>query len=96
MKHKADIRIPTSEQYAYIELHVEEEVEDIALIYSEMTELMAQKEGHSQSDWKRIRERYVNTGEIDPEDVEGANKHQRFFINEIKKVIATNKHEDGI
>lgn len=59
----------------------------------EPQEGMFDEEGHDIKNWKRVRNLYVNTGEISIEDNEIAfkNSYQRFFINEIKKIIKDNK-----
>lgn len=91
---KATLRIPTKEQYAYIELVLEDNAGDLLQSeiiekYQEMTqEIMANDTftGATQKDWVRIRRAYCN-GEIDIEDFEMTqlNPFQKFFINELKK-----------
>ena len=57
--------------------------------------LFKYRDGHNMKEWARVRNDYVNKGEITIEDMEGCNKSQRYFINEIKLVIKNNKHEDN-
>lgn len=47
----------------------------------------APPEGHSQAHWKVIRERVVNKGEFYPEDYEGADSYQIYFLNQFKLII---------
>ena len=59
--------------------------------YIAIKALFKDREGHNQREWSRVRNTYVNTGEIEIEDMENCNKSQRYFINEVKLVIKNNK-----
>jgi len=91
---KCTIRIPT-QQYAYLEFEIEDTPENAIRFYIKTTDTYNQlkrfqqleEEGHSQNEWAKIRERYLNKGEIAVEDFEKCSSIQRYFINEVKKSI---------
>jgi len=41
--------------------------------------------GMSQSEYKRIFRKLLNTGQCNPEDIERMDDYQRFAVNELKK-----------
>lgn len=84
---KATLRIPTEEQYAYIELQMEVENEDAAVeAYKRVTGLVkAQVGGLSQKDFNRVLDRYLTEGTMSAEDHEGMNKAQMWLIHELDK-----------
>ena len=82
MKYKA--HIPT-EEYGFLEIEGDN-FEEVWTEYDRVTAIR-DKDGWNQLDWAKIRDRYLATGEITPEDTEGCNRWQRLVINEIKKGI---------
>jgi hypothetical protein len=81
---KAIQRIPT-DQYAYIELEIEyESVEDAFIDHERLLKLHSGGIGLNASEWKKVREHMLNTGESDPNLWDSMNKAQRFWINETK------------
>ena len=65
--------------------------------YFEIKSMFDGREGHNQLEWARVRNTYANTGELSIEDMEGCNKAQSYFINQMKLIIKDNKnkHEDS-
>ncbi len=59
--------------------------------YTAIKSIFKDRVGHNQKEWARVRNLYANKGEISIEDLEGCNKSQRYFINELKLVIKNNK-----
>ena len=59
--------------------------------YIAIKALFNETDGHNMKEWARVRNDYVNKGEITIEDMEGCNRSQRYFINEIKLVLKNNK-----
>lgn len=84
---KVKYHIPT-EQYGFVE--VEGEVESIGEAVTNYEQAQS-NEGLPPHQWAKVRDHYVNTGEIDEETFNELSRAQRWFINEIKKVIRANK-----
>lgn len=84
---KATLRIPTEEQYAYIELQMDVESEDAAVeAYKRVTGLVkAQAGGLPQKDWNRLLDQYRTSGSMHPEDHEKMNRAQSWLIHELDK-----------
>ena len=87
---KAKLHIKTGD-YEFVELDVEGEPEEIKGIYDNFYSLFADGFGHNVPEWKRVRDTYVNTGELSIKDYEKSNRMQKYFINEQKIVIKNNK-----
>ena len=92
---KATIRVPL-EAYEFIEIEVEgKTLHEIKQISDEMKMLVSQEvEGHNVKEWAEIRNKYLETGEIEIEDLEGCNKWQKLVINEIKKTFKKFKNDN--
>ena len=82
-------------EYGFIEVENEDELsfEDIVWAHDQLKLAFKDKEGHNTNDWAKIRNRYLLKNEIEPEDVEGASKAQRYWINETKKGFKSIKGE---
>lgn len=87
MKYKAHI---ATEEYCFVEIEHDNR-DELIQEYFAITGIFADKEGHNQKEWARVRNSYVNSGELSIEDMEGCNKSQRYFINEVKLVIKSNR-----
>ena len=85
---KAKLHIPT-EEYGFVEVEVDaESIEDAVSKYSVALSARGGGEGLKVHEWAQVRDNYLNTGgEIDLETWERMSKAQRWFINEIKKVL---------
>lgn len=82
---KVTLQLPTGD-YAYV--NTELEVESLAEAVEKHDELKAllEKEGHNQTDWARIRNKYALDNTIEVEDFEKCSRSQRYFINQMKLV----------
>lgn len=87
MKYKGHI---ATGDYEFIEIESEDR-DELIRDYFEVKGIFKDRQGHNQKEWARVRNKYVNKGEISIEDLEKCNKSQRYFINEIKLVIKNNK-----
>jgi len=86
-KNKAILRIPTTEQYAYVEVQVEGTPSEIADLYREYTDAMTGGEGLNVQAWAKVRDHYALTGQIAVEDHEICNKLQRYILGQFKKAL---------
>lgn len=85
-KMKAKIHVPTKE-YAFIEVEVEsDDIDSLVHIHDEIANKAMDKEGHNTLEWAKIRNKYAMHNEIEPEDLEGCSKAQKYFINQMKLV----------
>lgn len=88
MKYKAQLRIPT-EMYAYINVDIEAEPEDIVRAYHEFTELVKVKP-ESKISYKEFAEicvEYLNTGKlVNGGDLE-FNPAQKEVLKLITKIV---------
>ena len=91
---KTTLHIPT-EEYGFVEIEVEaDSIEGALAKYSEAAQARGGGEGLNVREWAEVRDNFLNNdGEIDLEIWERMSKLQRWFINEIKKVIRKNNHE---
>ena len=80
-KYKAKIRIP-KDQFAFIELDVEEELDEINLLYDKMSQ---QELGLEDKEWRPTLDRYLNEGIMDSDVYERMSLKQKGLIQEIKK-----------
>ena len=90
MKYKGHI---ATGDYEFIEVESDDR-DELIQEYMNIKGIFKDREGHNVKDWARVRNTYVNTGEISIEDLENCNRSQRYFINEVKLVIKKNKHEE--
>jgi len=87
MNYKAQLRIPTNEQYAYIEPTVEGTPEEIVDAYYTFTDAVKNKEGLPRNEFNEIFDLVVQGKPIagDPGILEQMSPAQRWGINEAKK-----------
>jgi hypothetical protein len=94
---KVTYRVPTKEQYAYIEIEQEMETLDGVLIsenYKDLTEAIKSEpdiEGLPPLEFNRVLDKYLWQNNIDVGDFEQLNKAQQAVLQEIKKSKARNK-----
>lgn len=91
MKHI--LRVPTKEQFAFIEAEFEGSSEDAVLAYNELTRAVTDGVGLPQNEWNEWLDGYLNgkTGEL--EKWEQMNSVQKWAVNEIKK---SKKRKNGV
>lgn len=89
MKYKATLRVPTNEQFAFIELEtVVGSPEEAEAIYNHATALfkpMVGGVGLDTKDWNRIVDDYITVGTMPSDAGEIMNERQRWFIHELDK-----------
>lgn len=86
---KATLRVPTAEQYAYIELHVEDTPEGILEAYNRITGLVkAQENGLPQKEWNELLDNYLLGKGIPADMGEKMGKAQSWLIHEFDKAQA--------
>lgn len=84
MNYKAKLRIPT-EQYAYVEVEVEGDPEDIVNAHDEFTRLLTPQTGLDSKEFNKALDRYLTKGEGETETYLRMNRDQKLVIQEIKK-----------
>ena len=95
---KAKIHIPTMEYgFIEVELDFEDSLIDVQKVIEshDMLKIAIQdKEGWNTLEWAKIRDTYAKFNKITPEEVEGCNKWQRLFINQMKLVHKSIKENE--
>lgn len=91
-KIKTKIRIP-SQQYAFIELEIEETPERILEIHDEFINLVKPKEGLSDKEWRAALDKYLDDGTMEADAYAQMSRLQTYVIQEIKKSIKRKKYE---
>lgn len=88
MKYKAELRIPT-DQYAYINVQVGGEPDDIMQAYKEFSALVKPQEGLPPKEWRQALDEYLNTNSFSNADDTyfKMNPQQQYVIQEIKKSV---------
>ena len=87
MKYKATLRIPTSDQYAYIEPTVEGTPDEIVSAYYEFIKLIKPQEGLDTKDFNKALDRYLTDGTGETEIYVNMSVYQKDIFQEIKKSI---------
>jgi hypothetical protein len=91
---KVTLRIPTAEQYAFVEVEMElrgvDDAKDVRVLYDEFTALFKDSGGLNQMEWARVKDGYIWTKTITPEDYEALSSYQKSVINEIKNAFRNN------
>lgn len=85
---KAQLRIPTEEQYAYIEVSVEDTPENIVSAYREFTNLIKPKPGLPKEKWNKVLDGYLRHGGMTSDDGAELGKAQEWMIHELDKSMA--------
>ncbi len=85
--YKAQLRIPTTEQYAYIEVTVEATPSGIYDAYQELTDMFKAKEGLPQKDFNAALDRYLKDGTGETETYLKMSPKQQQVFQEIKKAF---------
>lgn len=85
---KATLRIPTKEQYAYIEVEMEGSQEEIMEKYNEMTKAVFGGFGLERLEFNKVIDTYLTKGTIESSQYESLSKEQQDIIQEIKRSFA--------
>jgi len=97
---KATLRIPTAEQYAYIEVQVDGTSDEIVGAYEEMTKAVKGGEGLSDKEYNAWTDKYITGGGdgMDSNDLELYHKmdkeqqsHIQWMKRSLKRLEAKNK-----
>ena len=89
-------RIPTT-QYGFIELHMEYESAQEAIVdHTVLVKMYEEGEGLSTNEWAKVRNNFIATGEFDPELFERMSKAQRYWVNETKLALRAHKVEEPV
>lgn len=93
LKYQAQIRIPGPDQYAYIEVSVEDTPEATVELYHEYARLMKHGGGIAPQDFNKLLDEYITTGTVKNgvEHWEKMNPYQKSVFQEVKKSIKRNK-----
>lgn len=82
------LRVPATEQYAYIESEFEGTMEDAIAEYRRLTLLMKGGDGLDAKEWNAALDAYMNNGSMSPELHERMNKAQQWMIHELDKSVS--------
>lgn len=84
-KFKADLRLPT-DQYAYIEIHTEDTLENIIQFYRDLVKSYKVGDGLAEPEWQKVLDEYLWGKEtMDSEEYARMNLQQIEIIQTIKK-----------
>lgn len=92
-KHKATIRIPTS-QYAFIEVQIEDTMENIVAEHNHLERLYKGGDGLPDKEWRETLDSYSQGNGTTPETHERMNEKQSWMIHELDKMFARQKYKD--
>lgn len=86
---KATLRVPTNEQYAFVEVSLEDTAEKIREAYYELTDMFKPKEGLSVKDYNDFIDKYL-LGEMNGlgEIYHTMSKDQQDTVQTIKRSLA--------
>lgn len=82
---KYELRVPTNEQYAYINCLFEGTHEDAVAEYNRLTKLIHGGFGLDDKAWNKALDGYLRDGSMSAEDHENMSKEQAWMIHEIDK-----------
>lgn len=85
MKHT--LRIPTQDQYAFIESELEGTAEEAVAEYRKMTSLVRFGDGLETDEWNRVLGVYLTSRSMKAEEYEAMNQFQQGMIQELKKAF---------
>lgn len=86
MKYKTTLRIPT-DAYAYIEVEVEGEPDEIVSAYYEFTKLVKPTEGLDKKEFNKALDRYLTENTGDTDTYLAMSRSQQDVFQEVKKAF---------
>lgn len=95
MEYKATLRIPTSEQYAYIEVQVEDTPEAIVSAYCEFTAMVKPQVGISTKDFNSSLDQYLKDGTGRTEVFHAMSPTQKEVFQCIKRSLTRLEKNNG-
>ena len=88
---KIHYRIPTSEQYAYVEVEQEMELsttsEDIRSVYDDLTAAFKVREGLPDKDFDQFIQKVIENNPNEIEDLEGLSPDQHKLMQIVKRAV---------
>ena len=86
IKYKANLRLPT-DQYAYVEIQVEDTIEEIIQTYRDLVKAYQGHEGLVEAEWQKVLDEYLwgKSEAMDSEEYANMNLEQQNVIQTIKK-----------
>ncbi len=96
--YQAQLRVPTGDDFAYIEVTVEDTAENIVQAHREFTNLVRPIEGLPTKEWNKLIDNYVQERGMSTEDMLKLGKAQAWWIKEFDKMRErlANKNRDII
>ena len=88
MTNKYELRVPTTEPYAYINCVMEGTHEEAVEAYHELTKMVHGGFGIEGKEWNKVLDKYLAGGSMSADDGENMSKEQKWLIKEIDKSIA--------
>lgn len=92
---KATLRIPTDEQYAYVEIDVTGTPSEILEQYNTLTGLVKANDGLPVKEWNAIVDAYLLGNGMTVDGHEGMGKAQVWFIHELDKAFGRLKAKEA-
>ena len=83
--YKASLRIPTEEQYAYLEIHHEGTIQELLEAYNEATRAVKVGIGLEVKEWNGVLDKYRSGKGIEADMWERCNKAQAWLLHELDK-----------
>jgi len=87
MNIKSQLRIPTEEQFAFIEVAFEGTPQETVDAYRELTDMVQSKYGLEAKDWRAALDKYLTTNKLLASEYEGMSNHQKAVVQELKKAF---------
>ena len=86
-------------EYGFIEVEIEakdgaDAIEKRVHNHDAIKLMVQDKEGRNNLEWEKNRDTYAKFNKLKPEEVEGCNKWQRLFINQMKLVHKSIKENE--
>lgn len=92
--YRATLRIPTAEQYAYIEITVEDTPESILDAYRDFTRKVKGSEGLQEKDFSKFIDQYLLGQSNHVEEYQKMSDEQKRTVQIIKRSLARLKSRD--
>jgi hypothetical protein len=84
-QYAATLRIPTSEQYAYIEIHHKGTLKSLLEAYSELTAMVKVGAGLESVEWNQMLDKYRQGKGMSADQMERMNSAQKWLIHQLDK-----------
>jgi len=91
---KSKLRIPTAEQFAFIEVDFEGTPQETVSAYREITDMVQSKYGMERLEFNKVLDKYLETNTMTSEQYEEMSNRQKDVIQELKKAFKRLKPND--